>query len=185
MTVLGATGAGIASWIVLPASSLSGTLLTIAGLGLLVRLLRWRGWVAARDGMVLILHLAYFWCGLGVALLGASILFPDDVPGTAAIHALTTGAIGIMTLAMMTRTSLSHTGRERRADTATVVIYLFANLAALTRTLAPLAIPAYAELLLLSAIFWSLAFGLFALAYGPMLVRAWHRPVKAARRHEE
>lgn len=172
IAALGATGAGIASWIFMPSAHLSGVLLTIAGIGLFIRLLRWRGWVAARDGMVLILHLAYFWCALGVIMLGASILLPSDVPGTAAIHALTAGMIGVMTLAVMTRTSRSHTGRERRADLATLLIYLFVNLAALTRTLAPFVSSGYTELLVLSAIFWSLAFGLFALAYGPMLTRS-------------
>jgi len=175
MTVLAATAAGIAAWIVLPDALISGTILTVAGIGLLVRLLRWRGWVAIRDGMVLILHLAYFWCALGIALLGVSIVFPDEVPSSAAIHALTTGAIGVMTLAVMTRTSLSHTGRERRANSGTLLIYVLINLAALTRTLAPFVTPAYEELLLLSAICWSMAFGLFALVYGPMLARSWHR----------
>ncbi len=175
MFSLVATAAGLAAWVALPDSRLSGALLLIAGLGLLIRLARWRGWIAARDGMVLILHLAYFWCALGVAMLGASVLFPADIPATAAIHALTTGAIGVMTLAMMTRTTLSHTGRERRADRPTLLIYCFANLAALTRTLAPLIASAYSELLLLSAIFWSLAFAIFALNYGPMLTNAWHR----------
>jgi uncharacterized protein involved in response to NO len=75
----------------------------------------------------------------------------------------------------MTRTSRSHTGRERRADIATWLIYLLINLAALTRVFAPFAPAAYMDLLLLSAIFWSLSFGLFALAYGPMLVRSWYR----------
>ena len=161
-----ATAAGLAAWVALPDSRLSGALLLIAGLGLLI---------LARDGMVLILHLAYFWCALGVAMLGASVLFPADIPATAAIHALTTGAIGIMTLAMMTRTTLSHTGRERRADRPTLLIYCFANLAALTRTLAPLIASAYSELSLLSVICWSMAFAIFALNYGPMLTKAWHR----------
>lgn len=131
--------------------------------------------------MVLILHLAYFWCAFGITLLGASVLFPAEIPVSAAIHALTTGAIGIMTLAVMTRTTLSHTGRERSADRATLLIYLLANLAALTRTLAPFVASAYAELLLLSAIFWSLAFGLFALIYGPMLAGAWQRNARDTR----
>jgi uncharacterized protein involved in response to NO len=85
--------------------------------------------------------------------------------------------IGVMTLAVMTRTSRSHTGRERRADLATLLIYLFVNLAAFTRTLAPFVGPGYTELLTLSAAFWSLAFGLFALAYGPMLARSSHGKV--------
>jgi uncharacterized protein involved in response to NO len=175
MAVLSAAGMGIATWIFLPFAPLSGVLLAIAGAGLLVRLLRWRGWVAASDGMVLILHLGYFWCALGLAMLGASILLPANIPETAAIHALTTGAIGVMTLAMMTRTSRSHTGRERRADTTTLIIYALANAAAVTRVLAPFAIPICPELLVLSAACWSLAFGLFALVYGPMLARPGHR----------
>lgn len=175
VAVLATTAAGIAAWIPFPDSTVSGALLSTAGLGLLIRLLRWRGWVAVRDGMVLILHIAYFWCAFGVAMLGASILFPTEIPATVAIHALTAGAIGVMTLAMMTRTSLSHTGRERRADHTTLLIYLLINLAAFTRVLAPFLVSAFAELLLLSALCWSLAFGLFAVVYGPMLARAWHR----------
>src|SRR3546814_20558102 len=65
-----------------PSALLTGILLVLAGTGLLVRLLRWRGWIAARDGMVLILHLGYFWCALGLVLLGASILAPVHVPVT-------------------------------------------------------------------------------------------------------
>ena len=175
MAVLIVTGAGIASWIVLPFASISGVLLALAGAGLFVRLIRWRGWAAAGDAMVLILHLGYFWCALGVGLLGVSILSPADVPITAAIHALTAGAIGVMTLAIMTRTSRSHTGRERRADTATVFIYAFINAAAATRVLASFVAPFYLELLVLSVVCWFLAFALFALAYGPMLVTRWNR----------
>lgn len=168
---VGLTGAAILLWLLLPSAPITGAVLGLAGLGLLARLLRWRGWIAARDGMVLILHLGYFWCAFGVALLGASILLPDNVPGTAAVHALTAGAIGVMTLAMMTRTSRSHTGRERRADEVTLAIYALVNAAAAMRVIAPFAISVHLELLGLSAACWSLAFGLFALAYGPMLAR--------------
>ena len=172
---IGVTGAAILLWLLLPSSLLTGATLVVAGAGLFVRLLRWRGWIAARDGMVLILHLGYFWCALGLVLLGASILAPAQVPVTAAVHALTAGAIGVMTLAMMTRTSRSHTGRERRADEITLVIYALVNAAAVMRVLAPFLIPIHLELLGLSAACWSLAFALFALGYGPMLARPWHR----------
>ena len=175
MAALGVTGFAIALWVALPFAGLSGGLLLLAGLGLLLRLLRWRGWVAAREGMVLVLHLGYFWCALGLALLGASILAPAQVPHSAAIHALTVGAIGVMTLAVMTRTSRSHTGRERHADGPTLVIYALANAAAALRVIAAFAPSLHAELLLLSAACWSLAFGLFALCYGPMLLRPRYR----------
>ena len=173
--IVGMTGAAVLLWLLLPSSLLTGILLILVGIGLLVRLLRWRGWTAARDGMVLILHLGYFWCALGLGLLGASILTPVHVPVTAAVHALTAGSIGVMTLAMMTRTSRSHTGRERRADEVTLVIYALVNVAAAMRVLAPFAIPIHLELLGLSAACWSLAFALFALSYGPMLTRPWRR----------
>lgn len=175
LIALGVAGAGLSLWIVQPSMRPGGVLLMIAGVSLLVRLLRWRGWVTVSDGMVLILHLGYFWCALGLAMLGGSILFPSEVPGTAAIHALTAGAIGVMTLAVMTRISCSHTGRERRANNATLVVYALANIAAATRVVAPFAMSHYLELLAVSAACWSLAFGLFALDYGPTLVRPWRR----------
>lgn len=83
----------------------------------------------------------------------------------------------MMTLAVMTRTSRSHTGRERRADRPTLAIYGLAMAAATTRVLAPFAMSIYSELLVLSALSWSLAFATFALVYGPMLARAWKRKV--------
>lgn len=176
-TVLGITGAGIMLWVVWPSAGITGVLLIIAGAGLFIRLLRWRGWIVINDGMVAVLHLGYFWCALGLAMLGASILWPAHLAGSAAIHALAVGAIGMMTLAVMTRTSRSHTGRERRADRPTLAIYGLAMAAATTRVLAPFAMPIYPELLVLSALSWSLAFAIFALVYGPMLARAWKRKV--------
>lgn len=175
--VLGITGAGIALWVVWPLAAVTGVLLIIAGAGLFIRLLRWRGWIVINDGMVAVLHLGYFWCALGLAMLGASILWPAHLAGSAAIHALAVGAIGMMTLAVMTRTSRSHTGRERRADRPTLAIYGLAMAAATTRVLAPFAMPIYPQLLVLSALSWSLAFAIFGLVYGPMLARAWKRKV--------
>jgi len=172
---LGVTGIALALWVALPGKLLSGALLALAGLALLLRLLRWRGWVATSDGMLLVLHLGYLWCALGLALLGASLLAPAIVPGSAAIHALTAGAIGVMTLAVMTRTSRSHTGRAREADKATLLIYASVNAAAALRVAAAFIPLFYAELLLLSVAGWSLAFGLFVLSYGPMLLRPRYR----------
>lgn len=167
---LALAGAAIAAWVLKPEVTLSGILLTAAGAGLFIRLLRWRGWLAITDGMVFILHIAYFWVAFGLVMLGASILTPAQVPQSAAIHALTAGAIGTMTLAVMTRTSRSHTGRDRHANGATLLVYALINAAAVTRVATPFIAPFYVELLTLSALCWSLAFGIFALTYGPMLI---------------
>lgn len=167
--------AALTAWVLLPSSRASAVLLLLAGAATLIRLLRWRGWVARSEAMVWILHAGYGWLAVGLALLGLSILVPEQVPTTAAIHSLTVGAIGVMTLAVMTRTSRSHTGRPRQADRSTVAMYVLINLAAALRVAAPLWIGSQLQLLTLSAVCWSLAFGLFMLSYGPMLVSPWVR----------
>ena len=171
----GACALALLSWVLLPSNVATAALLLIAGAASLARLLRWRGWAAWREPLVWILHAGYAWAGLGLLLLGLSILLPEQMPITVPIHALTAGAIGVMTLAMMTRTARSHTGRAREADEVTLVLFLLVNAAAAMRVAAPLAIDWHLELLALSAACWSLAFLLFVLRYGPMLVRPWQR----------
>ena len=173
---LALAGAGLAAWVAAPESRAAGVLLVAGGTGLALRLARWRGRAAAREGMVAILHLGYAWCALGVAALGASVLWP--VPQTAALHALTAGAIGVMTLAMMTRTARSHTGRARQADPPTLAIYALVNLAALARVAASLA--GSQALMLASAICWTGAFALFVAVYGPILAGPARKPRRKA-----
>lgn len=168
---LALAAAGALSWVLFPQAMLSGVLLAAAGLLAWARLSRWEGEKTAREPLVWSLHAGYAWLGLGLLLIGLSILFPAAVPRTAGVHALTAGAVGAMTLAVMTRASLGHTGRARTADRATQAIYLAVNAAALFRVAAAFVPEAYAALLGLSAVFWSAAFGGFAVAYGPMLVQ--------------
>jgi uncharacterized protein involved in response to NO len=107
----------------------------------------------------------------GAALLGLSMLSPN-VPFTAAIHALTAGAIGTMTLAVMTRATRGHTGRELSADNVTSAIYLLVNLAATMRVAAAFAFNWSTPLLVGSACLWIAAFVGFVLGYAPMLLRS-------------
>jgi uncharacterized protein involved in response to NO len=168
------TAGALTGWLLFPAASPVGVLLTSAGAGALIRLARWRGWRTWREPLVWVLHLGYLWLGLGLLLLGLSVLIPSAIPHTSAVHALTAGAIGVMTLAMMTRTTLSHTGRARRTGGATLAVYLLVNAAALLRVLSPLSAERVFPLLAVSALLWGAAFGLFALVFGPML--ATRRP---------
>jgi len=89
---------------------------------------------------------------------------------TAGIHALTAGAIGTMTLAVMTRASLGHTGRTIKTDRATAAIYALVTIGALLRVGAPF-LPDYEAALIAAGAAWSGAFALFVLCYGPMLAR--------------
>jgi len=168
---LALTAAGAAAYVAFPTEPLSGALLALAGAANLVRVARWRGLAAAREPLVWILHLGYAWLGAGLLLLGASGLWVA-VPPAAGVHALAAGAIGVMTLAVMTRASRGHTGRELAADGATTAIYLTINAGALLRVAAAFAGAAAPGLLMLSAGLWAAAFCGFALAYAPMLIRS-------------
>lgn len=169
--VLAITGLALALWVLWPSLVLVGVALTAAGVGHLLRLSRWRGWKAGAEPLVWILHVGYSWLALGLVLLGASVWAPDHVPLTAGVHAITAGAIGVMTLAVMTRATRGHTGRPREADRATLAIYLAIMTAALIRVGAPFHPTQSVLLLSVSAALWSLAFGGFATAYGPMLLQ--------------
>lgn len=167
--VLGLCVAALLAWIIAPASEVTGALLVTAGAANSVRLAHWQGWRCRREPLVWILHLGYAWLNLSLVLLGLAALRPGLFPMAAAIHALTAGGVGAMTLAVMTRASLGHTGRARVADRATLSIYLLVNAAAAVRLAAPFSGSDYLALLLLSAFLWTGAFAGFALRYGPML----------------
>lgn len=173
---LALTGAAVGGWSVFPDSLFSGAVLALAGLANLVRLARWSGWATRAEPLVWILHLGYGWLGVSLLLLGASVLDPV-IARTAGIHALTAGAVGVMTLAVMTRSSRGHSGRELRADAATTAVYVAINAAALVRVAAPFTGLWQQTLLMISAGLWILAFAGFAASYGPMLILP--RPVRA------
>lgn len=167
---LGVLHAGLFAWAFFPSLPAVGLLLLLGAALNVWRLLRWRGLATAAEPLLLILHIGYLWLVLGVALLGAAML-DADLPPSAAIHALTAGAIGTMILAVMTRVARGHTGRDLSADRATALIYGLVILAAITRIAAAFAVAWTLPLLMVSAGFWIAAFGGFLLYYGPMLVR--------------
>ena len=166
---LGVLHAALMAWVFLPAAHPVGIALLAGAVLNLWRLLRWRGVATGSQTLLAILHVGYGWLVLGVAALGFANL---DVafPLSAAIHALTVGAIGTMILAVMTRVSRGHTGRELSADGTTTLIYALVTGAAAVRIAAATASDAR-DLLLGSAALWVAAFGLFAIRYAPFLLR--------------
>ena len=169
LVVIAVTAGALLAWAALPPGRITGALLIAAGLLQIVRLGRWRGLRARRDPLVLILHVGYFWVPAGLLLLGMSLL-GTAVPRSAAIHALTAGAMATMILAVMTRASLGHTGRELRANGPTVLIYVLITLGALLRVAAPLDLIDYMTGMRVAAIAWGAAFLGFVLVYGPILI---------------
>ncbi|WP_066333720.1 NnrS family protein [Azohydromonas lata] len=135
------------------------------------RLLLWQPLLTRRVPLVWALHAAYLWIPLHLALRAATAL--DLLPSTFATHALTVGAIGGLTIAMMTRTARGHTGRALRADRFDVACYALVLAAGAVRVGLPLLWPAlYVHALWCSAALWSAGFGLYAVRYWSALTRA-------------
>ena len=157
------------------ALQLHGLLLAaVAGLCAAAHLARWtlwQPWKTGRTPLVWVLHAAYFWIPVHLALRALAEL--GWVAPSVAVHALTVGAIGGLIIGMMTRTALGHTGRPLLARRADVICYLLVLAAALIRVFVPLAAPAQTvNAVLLSAALWSGSFALYAVTYWPVLTRA-------------
>ncbi|OGA53752.1 MAG: NnrS family protein [Betaproteobacteria bacterium RIFCSPLOWO2_12_FULL_62_58] len=135
-----------------------------------VRLYLWQPWRTLATPLVWILHAAYAWIVAHLALRGLSEL--GLLAGSFATHALTVGAIGGLTIGMMTRTARGHTGRPLEADGFELTSYLLVQVAALVRVFGGMASPElYPASIQLSALLWAAAFGLYAVRYWPVLTR--------------
>src|SRR6516225_2402864 len=160
------------TWIAAPDWSGTAALLFVMAVAQAARLSRWTGARTWREPILFVLHLGYAFVPLGAIMLSISILWPRIVPASGALHAWTTGAMGLMTLAIMTRATLGHTGRDVFSTPTTVAIYGAMLVAALARIAAPLLPAFYYQTLLTAGVAWFSAFALFVLTYGPMLTRA-------------
>ena len=133
---LAAGALAIACWIVYPRAWPTAGLAALAGVLHLVRLARWAGYRTTAEPLVLVLHVGYAFVPIGFLLLTLAIVAPGLVVASGALHAWTVGAIGTMTLAVMTRASLGHTGQALVASPFTQVIYAAIVVAAASRVLA-------------------------------------------------
>ncbi len=166
----------LALWVVVPDGRATGVLMITAAAFNSARLCRWAGDRTVADRLVLVLHVGYLFVPVGF-LLGGLAAVGVAAP-SAGIHAWTVGAIGIMTLAVMSRATLGHTGRALVASSGTQLVYGLATLAAVARILAAAA-PSWMEvLLLLSALGWVGAFAGFAALYASALCRAKATPAR-------
>lgn len=164
----------LAAWIMSARAAvpgwLCGGLLLLGGLLHLARQARWAPQRTLREPLVTILHVGYLFVGLGFLLMGLTELSHGRIAASAGIHAWTAGAIGTMTLAVMTRASLGHTGHPLTAGAMTVIIYLGIVVAAGLRIASALAPELTLILIPAAGVAWIAAFLGFAGAYGPMLI---------------
>ncbi len=167
--VLLVTVIALIGWVAQGEASDIGAALAIAGLLNLARLARWCGWKTTGEGLVTILHVGYLWLSIGLTLLGVSMLH-DAMTTAAALHMLTLGAMGTMTLAVMTRAILGHTGHDLHAGPATIAIYIAVTVAMIFRVAYGF-IPGIG-LIWASTTFWTAAFVLFVGVYAP---KTWQK----------
>jgi uncharacterized protein involved in response to NO len=168
---LAVTGSALISWTAAPAQPLTGALVIVAGVLLAARLGGSAGGGRLADPLSLVLYAGYAFVPLGFLLIGASTWFAS-LPASAGIQAWTGGAIGLTTLAAMTRATLGHIGQPLQAGTATRMIYLCVLAAALLFIAA--AITGSTIVLEYAGMIWIAGFSCFVLLYGALL--AVHKP---------
>ena len=168
VVLAGSVGA-LLSWVLWPDAIVTGALLLVLAPAHALRLSRWRGLATRSELLLFGLHLGYGFVALGFLLTGAGALLPGLVPAVAGIHAWTVGAVGLMTLTVMTRASLGHSGRPLVALPIEQGFISAILLAAVLRILSTWgALPE--TLLYGSAGLWCLGFGLFALRFLPVMI---------------
>lgn len=167
---LGATGLGLALWVLAPPGVVSLTVLALASALHGKRLLGWQPSVTVKYPILWILHAAYAWIPVGLALLALAQV--GLVPISAGVHALAVGTTGCLIIGMITRTARGHTGRPVKASKPEVLAYALVMTAAALRVLLPLVSPGLLVAALIgAAMAWSAAFLIYLWIFTPWLMR--------------
>lgn len=164
---LGTTVLALGYWTVAPDGTVAAALAALAAVVNLVRQMRWQGFATLPEPLLWVLHLGYLWIPVGLSLLAASHWWPS-ISSNGAVHALTVGAFGTMTLAVMSRATLGHTGRALTAGPGLTAAFVLVTCAALARVLASLFDAAYLPLLTIAAAGWIAAFLCYLMVCGKM-----------------
>lgn len=167
---IGLSALALAAWAFQPEWPATGLALLAAAIANAARLGRWAGQRTLRDPLVLILHVAYLFVPLGFLLTGLAVLYPETLSPAAGIHAFGAGAIGTMTLAVMVRATLGHTGRALAAKKAGCFVFAAVVIAAAMRIAAAFGLPGDWPIHLAGCA-WAMAFLGFGAVYGPMILR--------------
>ncbi len=156
-----------------PRSAVAGSAAAICAVVLLARMAGWQTRHTLRDSLIWSLHLGFLWIPIGLSMLAASYLF-GLMPPNSGLHALTVGCIGTITLSMMSRVALGHTGRMLIAPRAMTYAYLLATSAGLVRSIGIALFPdpkATLHILVCAGALWIAAFLIFVATFFPILTR--------------
>jgi uncharacterized protein involved in response to NO len=157
--------------LLLPDSIAGGVLSALAAVSNGVRLIGWytkRIWSVP---LLWVLHVGYAWIVAGFLLKALGSF--GVVPPQFTIHAFTVGGIGVLTLGMMARVSLGHTGRPLRISTSMTLAFILINLAAILRGIIPILFQQWLPpLVALSGSLWIAAFTIFLGIFTPVLTQS-------------
>jgi len=161
----------LALWVGAPNSVYSGWVLILVAVLHARRMLRWKGYRTWRSPLLLMLHIGYGFIPLGLAVVGSGAQ-------TAGLHLLGIGAIAGMTVAVMTRATLGHTGRSLNIRPAIGVAFILLMMAAGVRSAMPLSQVAGWSGVQIAALLWTVGFGTLLANMAPWLwsARITNRP---------
>lgn len=148
--------------IVLPGSLALGVISLVVAALVLLRWWNWQPWKTGREPMLWVLHLGYLWLAAGLALRGAALL-SSALAEITALHAITVGALGSLSIGMMTRVALGHTGRDMTAGPFMTTAFILVSVAAVLRLINATA------LLPIAGVLWALAFAIFFIRFVPVM----------------
>jgi len=155
--------------IAIPAHRMTAALAALTGVFVAARSIPWGTRHTARDPLLWILHVGCWWIPIGLVLRAISS-FTSAVPSSLSTHALTVGTIGSLTLGMMARVALGHSGRMLAVSKPTTFAFAALTIAGLVRVTGPLFVSMYTASIVVAGVLWSLAFVLYLVVYVPILV---------------
>ncbi|TAN07357.1 MAG: NnrS family protein [Rhodanobacteraceae bacterium] len=143
-----------------------GVLMLVVAVLALVRLGGWRGWRAWREPMLWVLHLGYLWLAIGLIVRGLALVGAYSMPELDTLHGITVGALGTLSLGMMTRVAQGHSGVPIKANAALTGMFVLPSIAAILRL-------GFNQPTgwVWAAAAWFLAYLVFLIVIGPLLVR--------------
>ena len=150
---------------------ITGIFSFIVSICLLIRLWGWKGWIAISDPLQIILHIGILWIAVGFLLLAYASFF-DDTYVVLSYHAFSIGAAGSLTLGVMSRAMIGHSGRPMNNEVILTTIFCLINLSAISRIVAPVILTDhYTIMLFVSGICWVLAYALFLIRFIPLVLQ--------------
>ncbi|MFQ3176123.1 MAG: hypothetical protein ACI93H_001120 [Psychromonas sp.] len=136
-----------------------------------LRAFRWKIWVTFKTPLVWSLHISYWCIAIGLLMVGLSQI-TTSVTHSQGIHALTIGAMASMILAMISRVSLGHTGRNIAVGKVMTMAFIAIILAFIMRVFGSYWIVNYSHVISIAIGFWVIGYACFVALYFPILTKA-------------